>query len=78
MLCVLSLTTWFSNMNKGFYTSEGLLDFFTNVFPESENPLSWYAGFINNAILTIRGTFALFQLASEFLLGAFLATFGHD
>ena len=72
ILGVLFLTTWFSNLFKGFYTPDGLLDFFTNVFPQSENPLRWYAGFIINVILPIRSAFAPFQLVSEFLIGLFL------
>lgn len=72
MLGLVFLTTWFSNLQKGFYTPDGLLDFFQNIFPQSANPLSWYATFINNAILPIRGFFAPFQLVSEFLLGAAL------
>ena len=72
LLGVLFLTTWYSNLAKGFYTPDGLVDFFTNVFPQSENPLAWYAAFINGVILPIRGFFAPFQLVSEFLLGLFL------
>ena len=63
------LTSWFSNLGKGFYTPDGLMDFFTNVFPQSENPLTWYATFINATILPIRSIFAPFQLVAEFLLG---------
>ena len=63
------LTTWFSNMGKGFYTPDGLLHFFTEVYPQSENPLTWYAAFINQGILPVRGLFASFQLVAEFLLG---------
>ena len=51
MVGLMFLTTWFSNVRKGFYTSDGLLEFFTNVFPQSENPLVWYAGFIYNVIM---------------------------
>lgn len=69
MLGLLFLTTWASNLSKGFYTPDGLLNFFTNVFPQSDNPLTWYASFINNIILPIRGFFAPFQLVTEFLLG---------
>jgi uncharacterized membrane protein YphA (DoxX/SURF4 family) len=69
---VLFLTTWYSNLSKGFYTPDGLIDFFVNVFPQSENPLAWYAAFINGIILPIRGFFAPFQLVSEFLIGLFL------
>jgi uncharacterized membrane protein YphA (DoxX/SURF4 family) len=84
LLGILFLTTWYSNLSKGFYTP----------------PLAWYAAFINGIILPIRGFFAPFQLVSEFLIGlflllglftpltsfagiififnTFLATFGHD
>lgn len=63
------LTSWFSNTGKGYYTPDGLLYFFTQVFPQSENPLTWYAAFINGVILPIRGVFAPFQLVAEGLLG---------
>ena len=63
------LTSWFSNLGKGFYTADGLMNFFTNVFPQSENPLTWYAGFINGVILPIRHIFAPFQMVAEFTLG---------
>ena len=72
LLGILFLTTWSSNLTKGFYTPDGLVDFFTNVFPQSENPLAWYATFINGVILPIRGFFAPFQLVTEFLIGVFL------
>jgi uncharacterized membrane protein YphA (DoxX/SURF4 family) len=72
LLGILFLTTWYSNLSKGFYTPDGLIDFFVNVFPQSENPLAWYAAFINGIILPIRGFFAPFQLVSEFLIGLFL------
>lgn len=69
MLGVLFLTTWYSNLQKGFYTADGLLNFFTNVFPQANNPLTWYAAFINNVILPIRGFFSVFQLLTELLMG---------
>ena len=72
LLGILILTTWSSNLTKGFYTPDGLVDFFANVFPQSENPLTWYAAFINGIILPIRGFFAPFQLVAEFLIGVFL------
>jgi uncharacterized membrane protein YphA (DoxX/SURF4 family) len=72
MLGVLFLTTWFSNLQKGFYSPEGLLTFFTSVFPQSENPITWYADFVNTVILPIRTVFAPMQLVGEFLLGLFL------
>jgi uncharacterized membrane protein YphA (DoxX/SURF4 family) len=73
ILCgVLFLTTWSSNLSKGFYTPDGFYDFFMSVFPQSENPLAWYAAFIEGVILPIRGFFAPFQLVAEFLIGLFL------
>jgi uncharacterized membrane protein YphA (DoxX/SURF4 family) len=62
------LTTWVSNLFKGFYTPDGLLRFFTQVFPQSENPLVFYAAFINGVILPARAVFAPFQLVAELLL----------
>ena len=47
------LSTWLFNFLDGFYTPDGLLKFFTEIFPQSENSLSWYAAFINNIILPI-------------------------
>jgi uncharacterized membrane protein YphA (DoxX/SURF4 family) len=72
LLGVLFLTTWASNLVQGFYTPDGLLVFFTDIFPQADNPLGWYAAFINGVILPVRGVFAPFQLVTEFLLGLFL------
>lgn len=72
LLGLLFITTWFSNLQKGFYTPEGLKVFFTDVFPQSANPLAWYAAFIDNVIIPIRGVFGPFQLVGELLLGVFL------
>lgn len=69
MVGIVFLTTWFSNWQKGLYSPDGLQLFFTSVFPQSENPLRWYASFVSNVILPVRGIFAPFQLVSEFLLG---------
>ena len=59
------LTSWVSNLLQGFYTADGLLRFFTEIFPQTENPLAFYAAFINNVILPNRAVFAPFQLVSE-------------
>ena len=72
MLGLLFITTWWSNQSKGFYTPDGLQYFFTQVFPQSGNSLTWYAAFIDNIILPVRGVFAPFQLVIEFLIGVFL------
>ena len=72
MVGVVFLTTWGSNLAKGFYTPDGLVEFFTSVFPQADNPLSWYAAFIHTVILPLRAGFAPFQLVGEFLLGLFL------
>ena len=69
MLGLVFLTTWASNLQKGFYSADGLLNFFTRVFPQSHNPFTWYADFITNVILPARGIFAPFQLVAEFLMG---------
>jgi uncharacterized membrane protein YphA (DoxX/SURF4 family) len=69
MIGLMFLTTWGFNLIEGFYTPDGLLRFFTEIFPQSENPLALYAAFINGVILPIRGIFAPFQLVAEGLLG---------
>lgn len=74
MLGVMFLTTWGFNLLEGFYTPDGLLRFFTELFPQSENPLAVYAAFINGVILPIRTVFAPFQLIAEGLLGLALLT----
>lgn len=69
MLGLVFLTTWINNWNEGIYTPDGLLRFFTHSFPQSENPLTFYAAFINGVILPIRAVFAPFQMVTEFLMG---------
>ena len=76
MLGLMFLSTWYSNRLKGFYTPDGLLEFFTHVFPQSENPLAWYAAFIQGFILPIRHIFAPFQLIAEFVMGLALLVGG--
>ena len=66
---IMFLSTWGSNLLKGLYTPDGLLDFFTNIYPQAQNPLGWYAGFIDSVILPMRSVFAPFQLVAEGLLG---------
>jgi uncharacterized membrane protein YphA (DoxX/SURF4 family) len=63
------LLTWLPNFLDGVYTPEGLLHFFTEEFPQSENALGFYASFINGVIIPLRLVFAPFQLVAEFLLG---------
>jgi uncharacterized membrane protein YphA (DoxX/SURF4 family) len=72
MLGVMFLTTWASNLSKGYYTPDGLTNFFTVKFPQAANPLSGYASFIENVILPARYVFAPIQLVGECLLGIFL------
>mgnify|MGYP001017097674 CR=1 FL=1 len=69
MIGLMFLTTWGSNALKGYYTPDGLLHFFTVVFPQAENPLRFYADFITAVILPARSAFAPFQLVAEGLLG---------
>jgi len=61
--------TWLPNFLHGLYTPDGLLLFFTEEFPQSENSLVFYANFIEGVILPIRHVFAPFQLVAELLLG---------
>ena len=76
MVGLMFLSTWYSNQLKGFYTPDGLLEFFTHVFPQSENPLGWYANFIQGVILPIRHIFASFQLVAELVMGLALLVGG--
>jgi uncharacterized membrane protein YphA (DoxX/SURF4 family) len=69
MMGLVFLTTWVNNLIEGLYTPEGLVRFFTEVYPQSENPLTFYAAFIDNVILPIRVVFAPFQLVTELILG---------
>jgi uncharacterized membrane protein YphA (DoxX/SURF4 family) len=66
---VMFLSTWLPNFVHGLYTPDGLQTFFTQEFPQSENPLVFYANFINGVILPMRDVFAPFQLVAELLLG---------
>lgn len=69
LLGVMFLSTWGINLLNGFYTPDGLQAFFTEIYPQADNPLAFYAAFINGVILPIRGVFAPFQLITEGLLG---------
>jgi uncharacterized membrane protein YphA (DoxX/SURF4 family) len=69
MIGLMFLTTWGNNARRGYYTPDGLQTFFTQVFPQSENELAWYAAFVNEVILPNRAAFAPFQLVAEGLLG---------
>ena len=66
---VMFLSTWGLNAFRGFYTPDGLLDMFTNLYPQVDNPFQLYARFITDVILPIRSVFAPFQLVAEGLLG---------
>jgi len=66
---VMFLSTWLPNFLDGLYTPDGLQRFLTVDFPQSENPLGFYANFIEGVILPIRNVFAPFQLVTEFLMG---------
>ncbi len=72
MMGVIFLTTWVANLQKGFYTPDGLQNFFTHVYPQSHNPIGAYAAFIDNVLLPSRAIFAPFQLVAELSLGVLL------
>jgi len=69
LLGLMFLSMWLSNLLKGVYTPHGFLEFFTSVFPLSQNPITWYAAFIQNIILPIRHIYAPFQMIVEFSIG---------
>jgi NADH:ubiquinone reductase (H+-translocating) len=69
MVGLLFVTTWVNNLIEGLYTPDGLVRLFTEVYPQSENPLAFYAAFIENVILPVRAVFAPFQMVSELMLG---------
>lgn len=78
---IMFLSTWGLNALRGYYTPQGLLNFFNDFYPPAENPLSFYAAFLTNVILPNRAIFAPFQLVGEglmalcLLLGAFTPLF---
>lgn len=72
MLGVIFLTTWVANVQKGFYTPDGLQNFFTHVYPQSHNPIAAYAAFIEHVLLPARALFAPFQFVAELSLGVAL------
>ncbi len=72
MLGIVFLTTWIANLQKGFYTPDGLEHFFTQVYPQSKNPLGAYAAFITNVLLPARAIFGPIQLVGELALGVLL------
>ncbi len=72
MMGLIFLTTWFANLQKGFYTPDGLQNFFTHVYPQAHNPIVPYAAFIQNILLPSRAIFAPFQLVGELTLGVLL------
>ena len=69
MMGLVFLTTWVNNIIEGLYTPDGLVRFFTVVFPQSENPLVWYSAFINGVILPARAAFGPFQMVTELVMG---------
>ncbi|GAC1624112.1 MAG: hypothetical protein NVS4B5_16310 [Vulcanimicrobiaceae bacterium] len=69
---VLFLTTWIENVHKGFYTPDGLQNFFTHTYPQSHNPIGAYAAFIDGVLLPARAVFAPFQFVAELSLAVLL------
>ena len=76
MIGLIFLTVAYSNWENGYYSEEGLQRFFTEVFPQSQNPFGWYAQFVNTTILPLASQFSKILAFSEVLLGvALLAGF---
>ena len=60
---------WVQNIQKGFYTPAGYEGLLTRVFPQSHNPLTWYAAFITNFVLPHKAIFAAGQFVFELAIG---------
>lgn len=70
LLGVLFIATWFENLDKDFYTPDGLQAFLEGQL--NEGSLAWYESFIRDVIIPMRDVFAPFQLVTELALGVFL------
>ena len=72
-LGVIVVVTWFSNLQKGIYTAQGITDLFTHpdwgAFSHGGGALLGYRSIIENTILQFPGLFAGFQMVAELLLG---------
>ncbi len=63
------LVTWYDNLRKGVYTSEGIVDLFNYIFHDKEGGAPFYRTIINSTILQVPGLFAVFQMVAELLMG---------
>jgi uncharacterized membrane protein YphA (DoxX/SURF4 family) len=74
-LGIIILATWYDNLRSGLYTADGLTGFFNWLFdPQNGNgsSLGWYKGILDTAVIPIASLFAIFQLITEFIMGAAL------
>lgn len=71
-LGVILLGTWWDNLRGGLYTADGLSAFLAWLF-DSENgngsSLFFYETYLDMFIVPMAGTFAMFQLVAEFVMG---------
>jgi uncharacterized membrane protein YphA (DoxX/SURF4 family) len=67
MIGLMFLTTWGSNLSKGFYSPDGLEDFLRGQL--NDDSLEMYRTFLEEVIIPAKAVFAPFQLLSEGLLG---------
>jgi hypothetical protein len=63
------LATWYSNLQRGIYTSDGMVGLFNYIFNVNGGGFEWYRALIENTILRWPGAFANFMLVAELLMG---------
>ena len=68
---VIVLVTWFDNLDKDLYTSDGLTGFLDFLFDEDGNAssLTAYKSFIDAVVVPAAGVYGAFQLVVELAIG---------
>ena len=66
-LGVIFLYTWYENLNKGLYTTEGFRDFM--LYLAEGHPIGLFATFLTEIIAPIAVVFGPFQMIAELLMG---------
>jgi uncharacterized membrane protein YphA (DoxX/SURF4 family) len=71
-LGIITLASWYENLNSGLYTADGLTNFFNWLF-DAENgngsSLIFYKTFLDATVVPIVSIFVIFQLVAELVLG---------
>lgn len=69
---VILIATWYTNLQKGDYTADGIVGLFDYIFHERGGGPAFYRAIINATILQVPGLFGGFQLVAELLMGVAL------